>query len=296
MLNPKKLQGTYTALITPFTKEGKVDYEKLKELVQFQLKSKINGLVPLGTTGETPSLTDEEKEEILKLVIKEVKGKVPVIPGTGSNNTFKTIESTKKAKELGADAALIVTPYYNKPTNNGILLHFKTIAEAVDGFPIIVYNIGGRTGKNIDTPTMKKLATIPNIIGVKEASGDINQIADVINEIPDFVVMSGDDGMTYPLMAMGGKGVISVASNLIPKEMVELTRLCYKWKWDKALKMHYKLLPLFKVEFIETNPIPIKSALAIKGMIEEVYRLPMCPLMTASRDKLRLTLEDMGLI
>ena len=295
MLKQKDLKGTFTALVTPFTDEGKVDYQALRELVLFQLKSKIDGLVPLGTTGETPTLNQEEKEEILKLIVKEVKGKVPIVAGTGSNNTYQTIKETEKAKEIGADAVLIVTPYYSKPTATGIYLHFKAINDAVD-IPIIVYNIGGRTGKNIDTPTMKKLSELSHVIGVKEASGDIHQMTEVLHEIPDFAVMSGDDGMTYSLMALGGRGIISVAANLIPKEMIELSTYCRKGKWDKARALHFKLLPFFQGEFIETNPIPIKAALAMKGMCKEVYRLPMCPLTIKNRDTWRLTLEDLGLI
>ncbi len=289
-----EFKGAITALVTPFTRDGAVDFRGLESNVQHQLDNGINGLLPLGTTGETPTLTAEEQQKIVECVVGLAKGKVPIIVGTGTNSTKKTIENTKKAEQWGADAALVVTPYYNKPTNKGIIEHFKAVAESVE-IPIIVYNIAGRTGKNIDTPTMKKLAEIKNIIGVKEASGDINQIMEVL-QIPNFTVLSGDDGMTFPLMALGGKGIISVASNLVPDKVVAMTDAALEGRWEEARKLHFELLPLFKVIFIETNPIPIKAAMTMKGLAGGSYRLPMCEMEEANKEKLRQVLEQMNLL
>src|SRR3989338_3660243 len=277
--------GVITAMVTPF-KNGKVDFNALRKNVKFQIENGVVGLLPLGTTGETPTLHDDEQEEIIKAVVNEAKGKVSVMVGTGTNSTEKTIKYTQKAEESGADAALVVTPYYNKPTNEGLYLHFKAVAGSVK-IPIIVYNIAGRTGKNIETPLLKRIAEIPNIIGVKEASGDINQMMDVINTIHDFMVYSGDDSMTLPLMSLGGIGIISVVSNLVPKQVVEMVDAGLKGDFTKARRIHFELLPIFKGAFIETNPVPIKAAMAMKGMIEEEYRLPMCRMMEENKAKLR---------
>ncbi len=290
-----ELKGAITALVTPFLQDGSVDYRGLESNVQYQLDNGINGLLPLGTTGETPTLTLDEQKKIVESVVALAKGKVPIIVGTGSYDTKKTIEMTKHAEEWGADAALVVTPYYNKPTNKGLVMHFKAVAEAVK-IPIVVYNIAGRTGKNIDTPTMKKIAEIPNIIAVKEASGDINQMMDVIQQIPKLTVMSGDDNMTFPLMALGGKGVISVISNLVPDKVAALTDAALAGEWEEARKIHYELLPLCRAAFIETNPIPIKAAMTMKGLAGGSYRLPMCEMEEANKEKLRQVLEQMQLL
>src|SRR3989338_2337331 len=274
----KKFEGAITAMITPFTPNGEIDYEGLRRNVRFQIEEGINGLLPLGTTGETPTLSAEEKEKVAKAVIEEAGGKVPVLVGTGSYSTKTTIEHTKKAKALGADAALIVSPYYNKPTQEGLYLHFKTVAESVD-IPIIIYNIQSRTGVNIETGTLLRLSSIKNIISVKEASGNMNQMMDVINQLPkDFVVLSGDDSLTLPLMSLGGRGVISVVSNLLPKKVSRMVELYLEGKTEEAKKLHYELLPIFRAAFIETNPMPIKAAMSICGMPAGKCRLPLCDL------------------
>ncbi|MDP3764940.1 MAG: 4-hydroxy-tetrahydrodipicolinate synthase [Nanoarchaeota archaeon] len=290
-------KGAITAIVTPFTESGSLDEESLRKLVEFQIKNNIDGIVPCGTTGESPTLDHEEHGRVIEIVIDAAKGKVPIIAGAGSNSTRHAIEMTRQAADLGADASLHVPPYYNKPTQEGIYRHFSEIAKAVD-LPIIAYNIQGRTAVNIETSTLARLAKeYSNIVGVKEASGNVAQMMDVINELPkNFAVISGDDNLTLPLMALGGKGVISVASNIIPKEMHELTDYALKGNFEKARKMHYELLPLFKGIFIETNPIPIKAALAMKGMIKESYRLPMCEMKAENKEKLRQILKNLKIV
>ena len=288
------LKGAFTALITPF-KDGEVDYDALRKIVRLQLDGGINGLVPLGTTGETPTLHDDEKEKILKVVIEEAKGKVPIICGAGSNSTEKSVKEAKKMKELGADYLLVAAPYYNKPTQEGIYQHFKAICDAVD-IPIVVYNIKGRTGVNIETSTLLRLSKMKNIVAVKEASGDINQMMDVIDQLPkDFSVLSGDDSMTLPLISCGGHGIISVASNVMPDKMADLAAYANQGDFESAREIHYELLDFFKVEFVETNPIPIKYAASLMGLCREEYRLPMCSLQEGSKAKMKVALEKLGL-
>ena len=290
-------KGAITAIVTPFTEKGEIDERSLRKLVEFQIKNKIDGIVPCGTTGESPTLDYDEHQQVIETVIDAVSSKVLVIAGTGSNSVREAIEMTKKAADAGADASLQVCPYYNKPTQEGLYRHFSEIAKAVD-IPLIIYNIHGRTGVNMETSTLARLSKEhSNIIGVKEASGNIAQMMDVIRELPNnFTVLSGDDNMTLPLMALGGKGVISVASNIIPKEMHELTQHALNGNFEEARKMHYELLPLFKGIFIETNPIPIKAALAMKGMIKESYRLPMCEMKAENKEKLRQILKNLKII
>lgn len=290
-------KGAITAIVTPFKENGDLDLESLRKLVEFQVENEIDGIVPCGTTGESPSLNEDEHFEVVKTVIDAANGKVPVIAGAGSNSTEHAMEMTKRAAELGADATLHVCPYYNKPTQEGLYRHFSAIAKAVD-IPIIIYNIQGRTAVNMDTSTLAKLAKEhSNIVGVKEASGNVAQMMDVINELPkSFAVISGDDNLTLPLMALGGKGVISVASNIIPKEMHGLCNYALNGDFEKAKEMHYKLLPLFKGIFIETNPIPIKAALAMKGMIKESYRLPMCEMKAENKEKLKQILINLKIV
>jgi 4-hydroxy-tetrahydrodipicolinate synthase len=291
-----KLEGVYTALVTPMTADGAVDEKALRKLVDFQLEGGVSGLVPVGTTGESPTLDGDECKRVIRTVVEQVRGRVPIIAGAGSNSTAEAIHYAKDAKEAGANATLQVTPYYNKPTTDGLLGHFRAIADAVD-LPLIVYNIGGRTGKNIDNPTMLELARHPNIVGVKEASGDIGQVMELIAKKPaDFTVLSGDDNLVFPIMALGGLGVISVASNLVPQQMSRFVAAALKGDWTAARKMHYELLPLFKAMFIETNPIPIKAALAMKGMITETYRLPMCAMAPKNREALRAALKELKLL
>jgi 4-hydroxy-tetrahydrodipicolinate synthase len=292
------ISGVYTALVTPF--RGKeVDYQGMRNNIRFQIGQGISGILPLGTTGESPTITHDEKKNIIKLAVEEAKGKVPVMVGTGSNATNATIQYTQIAKELGADMALIVTPYYNKPTQDGIYQHFKTVNDAVD-IPIIIYNIQGRTGTNILTETMVKLADLPNIIGVKEASGNINQIGDVIQGIvnsgKDFSVMSGDDSITLPLLALGGHGVISVVSNLLPERVVAMVHAALNNDFHTAAKIHFELLPLFIGAFIETNPIPIKAAMNMCAMAAGNCRLPITSISTSAEVKLKEILKEMKVL
>jgi len=289
-------EGVFTALITPFAKDGKLDEQALRKLVDFQIEQGIDGLVPVGTTGESPTLSPEETERVIRIVVEQTGGRVPVIAGTGSNCTDKAIQMTEKAKQIGATASLQVAPYYNKPTGEGFFRHFSAIADAVD-LPMVVYNIPGRAGKNIENPVMLKLAQHKNIVAVKEASGNISQMMDLIaNKPKDFNVLSGDDNLTYPLMALGGKGVISVASNAVPDRMKDLTHTALKGDWDRARKLHYELLPLFKAIFLETNPIPIKATMALMGYVEEVYRLPMCPMSAENRKALIEVLKQLKIL
>lgn len=286
------LQGTMTALVTPFDPQGALDEPALRALIDFQVESGVSALVPCGTTGESPTLNYDEHNRVIDIVIEQVKGRVPVIAGTGSNSTDEAIALTRHAREAGADYSLQVAPYYNKPTQRGFYEHFLAIADAVD-MPLIVYNIPGRTGKNIETDTLMRLAEHKNIVGVKEASGDFAQIMDVLLRRPkNFCVLSGDDNLTFPIIALGGEGVISVASNIIPKALSDMVNLALRGSWEEARRCHYQLLPLFKALFLETNPIPIKTALAMKGMIKEVFRLPLCAMEPGNREKLKKILTD----
>jgi 4-hydroxy-tetrahydrodipicolinate synthase len=282
--------------VTPFTEEGKIDEQALRRLVDFQIEEGIDGLVPVGTTGESPTLGAEETEAVIRITVEQARGRVPVIAGAGSNSTDKAIHLAAAAKKLGATASLQVAPYYNKPTAEGFYRHFTAIADAVD-LPMVVYNIPGRTGKNIENSTMLRLAGHRNIVAVKEASGDVSQMMNLISQKPAaFAVLSGDDNLAFPLIALGGKGVISVASNLVPGRMKEMVSAALQGKWDKARELHYRLLPLFKAIFIETNPIPIKAALAMKGLMKEVYRLPMCPLAEENRKTLAGVLRELKIL
>jgi len=288
--------GVYTALVTPFTKSGELDVQKLKELVDFQIKEGISGLVPVGTTGESPTLSIKENIEVIDLVVKQSAGRKKIIAGTGANCTAEALEMTKAAKEIGADASLQVAPYYNKPSQEGLYRHFMTIADNID-LPIVVYNIQGRSGVNIETDTLMRLASHPNIVAVKEASGDIGQMMEVLSRKPeDFVLLSGDDNIAMPITLLGGSGVISVASNMIPAQMEEMIGAALKDDVSRARELHFSLLPLFKAMSLETNPLPIKSAMSIAGTIEEVFRLPLCPPSDETKEKLKILLKKQGLI
>jgi 4-hydroxy-tetrahydrodipicolinate synthase len=297
----KEFRGAYTALITPMKDSGEVDYEAFRRLINFQLEEGIDGLVPLGTTGETPTLDEEEEEKLIRIVIDEVKGKVPVIIGAGSNSTRHMALYVKRARDMGADAALVVTPYYNKPNDDGLIRHFQAAAEP--SLPIVVYNIASRTGRNIPTPLMEKIAQIPGIAGVKEASGDLGQMADVINNIAlplkkegrSFAVLSGDDGMTLPLAALGGGGVISVISNLVPAKVKALTRACLSGDFEEGRRLHFELLPLVKAAFIETNPVPIKAAMTWAGFPGGPCRLPLGRLEAKNEASLREAMKGLGI-
>jgi len=297
MAKTKKFQGTGTAIVTPFKKNGAVDEQALIELIAFQIKGGVEALIPIGTTGESPSLSTDERNRIIELVIQESRGRVKVIAGTGSNSTQTTIEHTRHAKKIGADYALVVGPYYNKPTQEGYYQHYRAIAEAVD-IPIIVYNVPGRTGGNIEAATLLRMAEeIPLIVGVKEASGNLGQIMEIARNRPKhFSLLSGDDAFTLPLMAVGGDGCISVVANEIPRLFSDMVRYCLKGKWDKARELHHKILPLMNVNFIESNPIPVKTALSMMGMIEEVYRLPLVPISDNNRAKLKTVMAELGLV
>jgi 4-hydroxy-tetrahydrodipicolinate synthase len=290
------VRGCGTALVTPFGRDGTIDVEALRRLVQFQLREGINFLVPCGTTGETPTLEKEEYEGVIRVVVQEAAGKVPIIAGATSNSTRRVCEVVKEISTLGIRGILSAAPYYNKPTQEGIFQHFEAIAEATN-LPVILYNVPGRTSSNIEPATVARLSRIPNIVGIKEASGSIVQQMEVLNAVErDFAVLSGDDAFTFPLMSLGGVGVISVASNEVPGPMSHLTRLLLEGEYDEARKLNAKLLPLMQANFIESNPIPVKAALAMMGMIDEIYRLPLVSLKPENRNKLQKVLVDQGLL
>jgi 4-hydroxy-tetrahydrodipicolinate synthase len=289
-------KGVYTALVTPFNTDGSIDVEALKDLVEFQISEGISGLVPVGTTGESPTVSHEENVKVVQIVVEQTKKRVPVIAGTGSNCTEEAIAMTLRAKEIGADATLQVAPYYNKPSQEGFYRHFTAVADAA-GLPVIVYNIPGRTGKNIENDTMIRLSAHPKIVAVKEASGDMAQVMDLCRRKPkDFDVLSGDDNLGLPIIALGGSGIISVASNAVPAGVEKLVKLCLEDKYNEARELHYKLLPFFKALFIETNPIPIKYAVHLMGKCKETYRLPMCSMDDGKKDVMKKVLKDLHLI
>jgi len=288
--------GSIVALVTPF-KNGKVDEKKLKELIDFQIKNGSSGIVPCGTTGESATLTTAEHERVIEITIERVDKRVPVIAGTGSNSTEEAINLTKHAAASGASASLQVAPYYNRPTQNGLYEHFKAIAEAVD-IPIVLYNIASRTGVNIEPETIAKLAkNCKNIVGVKEASGNLEQMARIKAMCPeDFDLISGDDGLTLPVLSIGGTGVISVVANIVPRDVASLVKEFQKDNFAKARSIYYKLLPLIKAMFIETNPIPVKTAMGMLGICEPDLRLPMTAMLPENAEKLKKALKDYGLL
>lgn len=288
------LEGVYTALITPFTKEGAFDEAAFKDLIEFQIENGVNGLVPCGTTGESPTLSHAEQDRVIQLTVELSAGRVPVIAGTGSNATSEAIQLSQHAEKSGVDAVLLVNPYYNKPTQLGLYLHFKAIADSIS-IPCVLYNIEGRSGVNLETETIARLASeCSNITTVKEASGNLQQMKDVIASTDSsFNVVSGDDNMTLSLIEFGGKGVISVASNLIPGRIVEMVTLALNGKMEEARAKEAKLTNFFKTMFIETNPIPIKTAMAMRGWCEEVFRLPICSLSSeGKRAKLKAIVDN----
>jgi len=288
--------GCGTALVTPFRRDQSLDEETLRRLVRRQVDAGINFLVPCGTTGESPTLTRAEHLRVVEIAIQEAQGKVPVLAGAGGYNTHEVIELAREIERLGADGILSVTPYYNKPTQEGLYLHYKAIASAVR-LPVVVYSVQGRTGVNVEPATLARLAGIENIVGVKEASGNIGQMANVLHEVPArFTVLSGDDVVTIPLMALGGRGVISVASNEIPGEMTRLAQCCLGGDFEAARRIQARYLPLMNVNFVESNPIPVKAAMGLIGLLDPVYRLPMCPPSAASLAKIEKVLESVGLM
>ena len=293
-----QLRGCGTALVTPFRQDGSIDDAALRNLVAWQVESGIDFLVPCGTTGETPTLTHDEWLYVIDTTIEIAAGRVPIVAGATSNSTHDAVEKAKEiAARPGVNAILTASPYYNKPTQEGQYRHFKAIAEAVGEKPIIVYNVPGRTGANIEPGTLERLAEIPNIVGVKEASGSMTQIAEVINVVPErFLVFSGDDAVTLPVISLGGVGIISVASNEIPHEMSAMTRAALNNDWTTARSLHRKYLPLMQANFTESSPMPVKAVLAMMGRIEEVYRLPLVPMRRDTRSRLQKVAAEAGLI
>jgi 4-hydroxy-tetrahydrodipicolinate synthase len=287
--------GSMVALVTPF-KNGQVDWPSLEALVDFHLQNGTNGIVPCGTTGESATLSHAEHDEVIRTVIKAVNKRVPVIAGTGSNSTDEAVRLTKEAERSGADGALMISPYYNRPTQEGIYQHYKKVASEV-GIPLIVYNIPGRTGSKIEPETLARLAEIHNVAGVKEATGSVDQAIDVIRLCGDrLAVYSGEDSLIYSLMALGGKGVISTVANVAPKQTAQLTQACLIGNWDQGRKIQFQLIPLIRSLFIETNPIPVKTALALMGKCSGELRLPMTPMAEGNLAKLKNALSDFGLL
>jgi len=289
------LKGSIVAIVTPF-KKGKVDEKAFGDLIEWHIAQGTNAIVPCGTTGEASTLDYKEHYRVIDIAVKIVNGRVPVVAGTGANSTDETIEITEHARKSGADAALLVTPYYNKPTQEGLYRHYKMVAEQVD-IPIVLYNVPGRTAVNMLPPTVARLAEIKNIIAIKEATGDMKQVSEVIRLCGDrMIVISGDDFTTLPLLALGGKGVISVSANVMPKEVSQMCSFWMKGQHDKARALHYKLEPLNASMFIETNPIPVKTALAMMGKIREEFRMPLCEMAPANKEKLKKVLMDLKLL
>ena len=289
-------EGSFVALVTPFKDDESLDEAKLKELIEFQIDGGTHGIVPCGTTGESPSLSDEEHDRVIELTVETVNGRVPIIAGTGSNSTTRTLRATEHAKAAGADAALIVTPYYNKPNQQGLYAHYMKIADSVD-IPIVIYNVPGRCGTDILSETVARLADHPNIVGLKEATGELKRASEVVSMCPDdFVVLSGDDINTLPILSVGGKGVISVVANVDPTDIAETCNAFKVGNIELARKLHYKTMQLAVDLFIETNPIPAKTALMLMGKLNGQLRLPLAPLTPANQETLRQTLEDAGLI
>jgi 4-hydroxy-tetrahydrodipicolinate synthase len=287
--------GSMVALVTPF-RDGEVDWKSLEALVEFHIQNGTHALVPCGTTGESATLSHEEHDEVISAVIKAVNKRRPVIAGTGSNSTEEAVRLTRKAEKSGADGALMISPYYNRPTQEGIYQHYKNVASQV-GIPIIVYNIPGRTGSKIEPETLARLAEIGNIAGVKEATGSVDQAIDVIRLCGDrLAVYSGEDSLTFSLMALGGKGVISTVANIVPKQMAQLAQACLNGEWEKGRDLQLKLVPLIRSVFIETNPIPVKTALSLMGKCGAELRLPLTPMGEGNLKKLRAAMADFGLI
>ena len=294
-MDKKKFQGTGTALITPFKGDGSIDEPALRRIVEMQIREGIDMILPCGTTGEGATLEADETERVARIVIEQANGRAPVILGAGSNSTAKAVKATEQAKRIGAAGVLSVGPYYNKPTQAGFYAHFKAVAEA--GLPVIVYNVPSRTASNIEASTMLRLAEIPNIVAVKESSGSLAQIMEIIqNRPPDFRVLSGDDYLALSIIAMGGDGLVSVVSNEAPAMVCGMIDAALGGDFAKARALHFKLLPLMNANFMESNPIPVKAAMTMMGLIEENYRLPLVPMNAPNREKLRKVVEELGLL
>lgn len=291
------LRGCATALVTPFTSAGAIDEDALTRLIEYQLSGGVKLLVPCGTTGESATMTEEEDQRVIKRTIELARDRARVIAGTGSNSTAATIQNSKIAQALGAEAVLVVAPFYNKPTQHGLYAHFRAVAEAVD-LPIVIYNVPGRTSCNISADTTLRLARdCENIAAVKEASGNLSQIMEILRDRPDgFRVLSGDDALTFPMIALGADGLISVASNQAPELMARMVDLALEEKWNEARELHYRLLPLMEVNFIESSPGPVKAGLAMMKLIGENFRLPLVPIQEKSRAQLRVVLAELGIL
>jgi len=292
------LRGCATALVTPFTSEGAVDDRRLRDLIEYQINGGVKVLVPCGTTGESVTMSDAENELVMRTTIELSRGRARVIAGTGSNCTASAIQKSRAARSLGADGILVVAPYYNKPTQEGLYAHFRAIAEAVNNLPVVIYNVPGRTSSNISAETTLRLANdVENIVAVKEASGNMSQIMEILRGRPEgFRVISGDDSLTLAMIALGGDGLISVASNEAPELMSRLNNEALAGNWEEARALHYKLLPLMEANFIESSPGPVKAALAMMGLLEESLRLPLVPVQQKTRDRLRGILVEIGLL
>lgn len=289
------IQGAATAIVTPFKENGELDEDGLRALVCFQEENGVDYIVPVGTTGESATLSHAEHLKVIRIVMDQAK-RAKVIAGAGSNSTSEAVHLSKGAKDLGVHAILSISPYYNKPTQKGLIKHYEAIAKAVD-LPVIVYNVPGRTGSNINPSTVLKLAETPNIVGIKEASGNMAQIMGILEKAPkDFSVISGDDAWTYPIIALGGKGVISVASNVAPSMVSSMVKHALAGRWEEARREHFRLLPLFTNLFLETNPIPVKTALRMMGKPAGSFRLPLCEMEPSNQEVLRKTLTDLGLL
>ncbi len=288
--------GVGTALVTPFTASGAIDEGAVRRLARRQIDAGVHFLCPCGTTGESPTLTGDEKLRIVELLVDEARDQLPIVAGAGGYDTREVIELARELERRGAAALLSVTPYYNKPTQEGLYQHYKAIAESTR-LPIIVYNVPGRTGVNVEVPTLVRLSQIPGIVAVKEASGNVTQMCEICRAVPpDFIVLSGDDSLTLPLMAVGGHGIISVASNEIPAEMVQMVEAAERNDFRAARAIHARILPLMQINFVESNPVPVKAAMAAMGLLDERYRLPMCPPRPESREKINKVLKELGLL
>ena len=291
----ERFTGCGTALVTPFRRDGSLEEATLRKLVRRQIEAGVDFVVPCGTTGESPTLTREEHLRVAEITVEVANGKIPVLAGAGGYNTAEVIATARELAAIGVDGILSVTPYYNKPTQEGLYQHYKAIAAAVS-LPIILYSVQGRTGVNIEPATVKRLAEIENITGIKEASGNIAQMSAILNAVPNhFLVLSGDDSITLPLIALGGRGVISVVSNEIPAEMTRLTKLCLEGDFSAARAVHRRYAPLMEINFVESNPIPVKAAMAEMGLLEPVWRLPLVPPKAENRARIRGVLESLGL-
>ena len=286
-------EGAYTAIITPFNKSGDVDFGKFRDLIEMQIKNGIDGIVPMGTTGESPTLDYEEHEKVIEISVETARKRIKVIAGTGANSTREALDLTQHAKEAGADATLQVTPYYNKPNQAGLIKHFSAVADL--GLPTILYNIPGRSAREIEVGTVAELSKHPNIVAVKEAGGSVDRVSQTLARCK-IEVLSGDDSLTLPMMAVGGVGVISVASNVAPKAVADMVHAALKGNWAEARALHQKYYRLFTDLFVDTNPIPVKAAMAMMGLCEEVYRLPLCETSDANKAKVRDCLKALGLV